>query len=282
MLGIVLYQKKVRNLDYINRINRDFDHNMKHPALLIGLAAVFVASCSKTPIEEPIPSNSIVYTSSDNNIVTPYLASALDAKILSISYKDGKGTIAFDKEISTIGQNAFSNRMNLVSITIPDSVTGIGAAAFLKCPNLTSITIPESVTTIGEDAFFDCSSLVSVTIPNNVTTIGIAVFAYCSSLPGIIIPEGATIIDYRAFYNCSSLTSITIPASVTSIGGKAFFKCSGLASITILSKTPPSIFADAFTDTNDCPIYVPAGSIDAYKTAEGWGNYSERIQALSN
>ena len=35
-----------------------------------------------------------------------------------------------------------------------------------------------------------------------------------------------------------------------------------------------------FNYTNDCPIYVPAGSVDVYKDAEGWSEYASRIQAI--
>lgn len=35
-----------------------------------------------------------------------------------------------------------------------------------------------------------------------------------------------------------------------------------------------------FNETNDAPIYVPAGSVDAYKTAEYWSDYADRIQAI--
>jgi hypothetical protein len=35
-----------------------------------------------------------------------------------------------------------------------------------------------------------------------------------------------------------------------------------------------------FADTNDCPIYVPADSVDAYKAAENWSQYAKRIQAI--
>ena len=81
--------------------------------------------------------------------------------------------------------------------------------------------------------------------------------------------------DY-AFYKCSSLTSVTIPNSVTSIGQYAFYGCSGLTSVTIEAETPPTLGSEVFHNTNNCPIYVPCGTIDAYKTA--WSNYASRIQ----
>ena len=32
-----------------------------------------------------------------------------------------------------------------------------------------------------------------------------------------------------------------------------------------------------FQDTNNCPIYVPNESVEAYKAAPGWSDYADRI-----
>jgi hypothetical protein len=111
------------------------------------------------------------------------------------------------------------------------------------------------VTSIGERAFSDCSGLTSITISNSVTKI-----------------------DERTFYNCRGLTSITIPNSVTSIGSEAFYSCSGLTSFTINTIVPPTIGNSIFSPNNSqLSIYVPAQSVNAYKTASGWSNFASKI-----
>ncbi len=62
-----------------------------------------------------------------------------------------------------IGEMAFSQRKELVSIAIPDSVTSIDGAAFSGCTGLTSVVIPDSVTRIGAYVFDRCSSLTTIT-----------------------------------------------------------------------------------------------------------------------
>ena len=155
------------------------------------------------------------------------------------------------------GGGGYFEACSYSSMIIPDYVTSISYGAFHICRGLTSVTIPNSVTSIDDQAFEDCSGLTSVTIPNSVTSIGTT-----------------------AFQGCSSLTSVTIPNSVTSIGYSAFGSCSGLTSITCNAIIPPTIGWDVFISTNDCPIYVPASSVDAYKADTRWSEYASRIQAI--
>ena len=195
--------------------------------------------------------------------------------------------------VTSIGEGAFRNCDSLTSVTIPNSVTSIGYGAFWNCSGLTSVTIPNSVTSIGNRAFDGCSGLSSVTIPDSVTSIGNYAFSNCSGLTSPVynahvfafmpttysgaytIPDGIESIAGGAFYGCSGLTSVTIPNSVTSIGNLAFYNCTGLTSVTIEAETPPALGLSVFNNTNDCPIYVPCGTIDAYTSA--WPEYANRI-----
>ncbi len=65
---------------------------------------------------------------------------------------------------------------DIKSVVINSGVTSIGNYAFYNCINLTSVTIPSTVTTIRPDAFENCTSLTSVTIPSSVTSIGYYAF----------------------------------------------------------------------------------------------------------
>ena len=154
-----------------------------------------------------------------------------------------------------------------------------GNRAFKNCSGLTSITIPNSVTSIGDYAFFRCSGLTSVSIGSGVISIGRSAFYGCS-ITDITIPDGVRSIGDSAFHDCRSLTSITIPDSVTSIGEYAFRSCSDLISVTAKATTPPTMGTQVFNDTNNCPIYVPSASVNAYKTAANWSTYASRIQAI--
>ena len=195
----------------------------------------------------------------------------------------GGGTpIAVSKDVSDYtGGTTFNFLGQITDVNWPSGIESIDNNSFYECSSLTSVTIPNSVTSIGNSAFAFCSGLASVTIPNSVTSIGDSAFYDCSGLASVTIPNSVTSIGDSAFYGCSSMTSVTIPNSVTSIGDGAFYGCSSMTSITIEATKPPTLSGTgAFSDTNNCPIYVPTESVDAYKAATNWSNFANRIQAI--
>ena len=92
-------------------------------------------------------------------------------------------------------------------------------------------------------------------------------YDFKKAIQSVIITDGVTSIGYETFSYCSSLTSVTIPNSVTSIGYNAFSGCESLTSVAFEGLTPPTIGMYVFNNTNNCPIYVPYGTKDAYVAA---------------
>ena len=176
------------------------------------------------------------------------------------------------KNVTIIANEAFRNR-SLKSIVLPNNLTKIGNNAFTD-NQLTSVTIPNRVTSIGDYAF-SSNELTSVTIHSSVTSIGQRAFE-SNRLTSVTIPNSVTSIGKRAFAN-NNLTSVTIPNSVTSIGGDAF-RYNNLTSVTIHAVNPPTVDGgDIFGYDSYLKIYVPAQSVNAYKRAEGWKYYANRI-----
>ena len=64
--------------------------------------------------------------------------------------------------VTSIGNDAFSYCIGLLSITIPDSITRIGDWSFFGSRNLGNIVIGKNVTFIGGAAFDDCKALTDV------------------------------------------------------------------------------------------------------------------------
>ena len=63
---------------------------------------------------------------------------------------------------------------------------------------------------------------------------------------------------------------------MASIGFGAFWGCTNLTTVMMLGTTEPSLGESAFQN-NNATIYVPFESLDVYKTAANWNNYSDRI-----
>ena len=175
------------------------------------------------------------------------------------------------------------NINNIKSAEIGNCTTHIYHNAFSASTNLSSVTLSESVEHIDDFAFNNCTNLSSINFPSNLELIGVSSFENCSRLTSLEIPDTVTIIGQNAFLSCSGLTSVTIGSGITSIEERAFCFCDNLTSITINASTPPTLpnYNSVFYTRNDCPIYVPSESVNAYKSASGWSSYANRIQPIT-
>lgn len=218
-------------------------------------------------------------------------------------------SIVFPPSLLKIEHCAFRDCSSLTNVFFPESLTTIEGSAFESCVSLTEINLPASLTSLS-NSFNGCSGVVSMTlgnskynlydgtliiegnktigclgnkteveIPDNITTIGEWSFISCSNLKEVIIPNSVTIIEDYAFHGGHGVRDITIPSSVTYIGSQCFAD-TYMNGITINAQTPPTLGDDnVFTNTNNCPIYVPANSVNAYK--EAWSDYADRIMAIN-
>lgn len=116
-----------------------------------------------------------------------------------------------DLPVTIISAKAFFERTDVISVSIPDSVTRIGRSAFRGCTSLTRVTTGTGLTVIDQDAFRGCTSLAEITIGEGLTTLGSDAFHSCLSLTDIVVPESVTEIGRDVFAGCSGLVSMTLP-----------------------------------------------------------------------
>ena len=159
----------------------------------------------------------------------------------SFYYLDNGRTLFVSRDID----NPYSGSITIPAYVIHEGykypVTAIGQEAFYECENLVSVTIPNSVTSIGLAAFTSCTRLKSVTLSNSLKFIGKYAFSNCKSLRTITIPNSVTTIEDCAFQGCSNLTTASVPKTVKTIGIDVFNKCPKLNS-TSSSKIKTAYF----------------------------------------
>ena len=120
-------------------------------------------------------------------------------------------------------------------------------------PNVTALSM--------DDMFENAINIISIEIPNCISSIGV-----------------------RTFVNCDKLTTLILPNSITSLGADIqdgiIETAPNLTSVTILATTPPECYGIFFNERDGYTIYVPADSVNAYKTAENWTYLASKIQAI--
>ena len=120
-------------------------------------------------------------------------------------------------------------------------------------------------------------------------------------IPSVVVIGGleytVTAVGANAFNGCTGLTAVTIPQTIIEIGNSAFAGCTNLMEIYCLGSTPIDLsnaFAPAFishrsssgyqfdgVDLENCILYVPTGSAELYRNAEGWKEFKHIVEMSS-
>lgn len=224
-------------------------------------------------------------------------------------------SITLPSTVTYIGQRAFSDCTGLESFLVPTSVTSIADSAFSDCSNLVNLGLYQGVKSIGKRAFLNCSKMPGITIPASVTSIDSLAFGGCTGLnsfyvygentsychsEGVLfnkdkttliacpnqlskiytIPSTVSSIADYAFAYCDKITSITIPESVTSIGKNAFMSCTSIRLIHNSNPNPQTIDSAVISgiDTTICRLFVPGGSLSAFRSASGWSKFANLFE----
>ena len=215
-------------------------------------------------------------------------------------------SVSLPEGITEIGEDAFYGCSNLTAINFPSGLQKIGREAFNSCA-LQEALLPEGLQELGDGVFSGCGQLTRLHIPGSVTSVGYACCFFCPSLSELLLGEGIREIQEWAFIDCSGITELTLPQSLEVIGPAAFgnigvkkitipahvrelsdaFSGCDLEEVNVLASVPPSVSSDCFAGLGyqpwgdepiaSFPIYIPAGSEEAYQLADGWKDFSGRM-----
>ena len=113
-------------------------------------------------------------------------------------------------DCTVIGEEAFKDSAELISVILPDCVKIIGNSAFEGCSALEKIKLPSQLEKISEKAFKDCIKISEIEIPDSVTETGSYLFDGCVKLEKVTVGKGITKIEEGSFYRCPSLSSLEV------------------------------------------------------------------------
>lgn len=210
----------------------------------------------------------------------------------AFDYCQNLTSVTIGSKVTLINEYAFRRCMSLTSITIPSSVTTINNEAFNKCKSLKNVIIADGEETLylghnnydssnktGEGLFSDCP-IENLYLGRNLSyydTGDYSPFYNITTLKSVTFGGGFTWIKINLLRSCTGLTEITIPNNIREIGSRALEYCTNLTEITCLATTPINITGlyDPFNGIDkSIPVYVPAGSIEAYKKALSWKEFN--------
>lgn len=179
--------------------------------------------------------------------------------------------------LTSIPSYAFYLCYSLLNVVLPRSCT-IGNYCFNYAESLQTISFGQSISGLGAYSLQNCYNLQSVCLPSG-ATLDSHLMENDYHVRDIVIPEGVASIPDYCFCTCSNVRTLRIPSTVTSIGSSALSSMESLTVLYCLAAAPPSLTRNPWLSFH-VTIYVPAASVEAYKTATNWINYTSQIQAI--
>ena len=199
--------------------------------------------------------------------------------------------IAIPATVKRIGNNVFYGCTSLARVDIEDRQTELNLSynsyyssydqrpLFSDCP-LVSVYIGGNISyATGSDSgyspFYRNTSLRAVKITDQETEISENEFYGCTGLTTVELGDGIESIGNYAFSGCSALESFLFGKSVTTIGEEAFSDCTAMTRLQSRAEMPPVCGNQALDDINKwtCELFVPEGSLEAYKAADQWKEF---------
>lgn len=119
-----------------------------------------------------------------------------DADIVACDFPYYEGCHTSDNEV---GDNAFRDLKNLISLKLPKNAKVIGDDAVRDCPNLCEVILPVQLEIIGVRSFQICRKLVAIPLPPHLRGIGGFAFYWCESLKNVSFPHNLQSINGLAF-----------------------------------------------------------------------------------
>lgn len=221
------------------------DIELPVPTITLGTDSFLNAFDDEVTVKAPLSFLSNIASPKMFNYIYPsFVTSIATSEWQNASNKDQLKSIVVPESVTSLGNNMCMNCTALESAVFSPSVTNSGWSTFNKCTALESLTVGgETLTTLGLNFAKNCTSLVNLTITAPLTTIGNDAFINDSYLTTVSLPSTLTTLGARVFMRDYALLALTIPSAVTSIGANAFYNigAQNLPTITMEGKTTTDV-----------------------------------------
>lgn len=179
----------------------------------------------------------------------------------------------------SIDMDAFRGS-DIISVSIPQTITKIESGAFYQCENLEYVDLPISVTKVGSYIFGECKKLTQIPFKEGSTEMGDDTFRGCSSLVNISIPSTISSLGDYVFMDCENIETVILPKNLQTIGRHIFRNCPNIKDIKILNPYPITTSStDEYWTPFDRSVYlnanvtVPSNSLAKYQRSMPWKNF---------
>lgn len=185
---------------------------------------------------------------------------------------------------SDFNDSLFSSDTPITSFVFGEEVQHIPARICYGLKSLKSVVIPESVISTGNNAFKG-SGLTHI-VWNAINCSDWEIYGDApfegleSQIETIIFGDKVQRIPVNLCARMTKLSEVTFPKSLSHISTEAFLGCTNLKNITCHAEIPPVMVSSGCLPSTLENIYVPAESIDLYKSATHWSSYSSKIKAI--
>ena len=178
------------------------------------------------------------------------------------------------ENVEAIRERAFQYCSKLTNFPFGNKLQSIESAVFENCSSLPeSLVMPASLTSFSWDNMFNGSSVRNFDLSQCTLSGSFAynAFGKCTSL---ILPEKGDYYLGEYALNEAPLTELRLPAAVSQIWGESVLP-STLKRLYVSRMTPIGVSSNAFNNINfdNCTLYVPSGSLEAYEAAAYWSNF---------
>ena len=132
---------------------------------------------------------------------------------------------------------------------------------------------------------FDGNFTSELVVPDGLTKITKQYSICFSKLTSLVFPDSVIEVGSRAVENCYEMRRIEFGVGLQALNSSAIEGARSLRDVVVKATVPPTIIGTSIFGTYEMfgkvdNVYVPAGSVNAYKSALRWQEGASKIKAI--